>query len=465
MTHSRRAPRASIVLVAAIIATVCFSMLQSFMAPLLPALQQSFDLSTTTVTWLMTGYLLSACITAPIVGRLGDMYGHVLVLRIAMLVMTGGMLLQAVSWSFETLLAARFIQGCGGAIIPLCYVILRRLLPTDRVPAALGLVSSMAAVGGGAGLVLVGLVVELGDFHLAFWSAGTIGILSSIAVFLGIPLSKEAREAQRLDLLGAILMAMWLSLILVVVSMGGSLGWLSVPVVAMFVGAIGTFAAWVWWEQRVNEPIIDIRVMRSRPVVWSNLLAFFFGIMMFTTQILFPQFLQTPPEAGFGFGLNVGGTSLAMLPQTAAFAVGGIFAGRLERTLGSRVSILIGSLFCAAGFTALLFLHHSTVQFSSSIVLIGIGIGVTYAQLANVVTRSVPTDKVGASTGMNTNIRNIGGAIGTTVAASIIVAPLGHAFPSLLAYGFGLSLLIVVSLLAMLCAWALPRDRASSVLA
>ena len=97
MTHSRRAPRASIVLVAAIIATVCFSMLQSFMAPLLPALQQSFDLSTTTVTWLMTGYLLSACITAPIVGRLGDMYGHVLVLRIAMLVVTGGMLQQVVS--------------------------------------------------------------------------------------------------------------------------------------------------------------------------------------------------------------------------------------------------------------------------------------------------------------------------------------------------------------------------------
>ncbi|NLA09281.1 MAG: MFS transporter, partial [Microbacteriaceae bacterium] len=120
MSPSLRPSRGTVVLLAAIVATVAFSVLQSFMAPLLPSLQETFDISTTTVTWLMTGYLLSACITAPIVGRLGDIYGHVLVLRIAMLVMTGGMVLQALSWSFETLLAARFIQGCGGAIIPLC---------------------------------------------------------------------------------------------------------------------------------------------------------------------------------------------------------------------------------------------------------------------------------------------------------------------------------------------------------
>lgn len=464
MSATLRAPRASFVLVAAIIATVCFSMLQSFMAPLLPTLQDSFGLSTTTITWLMTGYLLSACITAPIVGRLGDIYGHVLVLRIAMLVMTGGMILQALSWSFETLLAARFIQGCGGAIIPLCYVILRKMLPEERIPFALGIVSSMAAVGGGAGLVMVGLVVELGDFHLAFWTAGAIGILSSLAVFLGIPRSQDERTSQRLDALGALLLAIWLSLLLIIVSQGTAFGWLSLPVVAMLFGTILTFALWVWWEQRVAEPVIDIRVMRSRPVVWSNLLAFFFGIMMFTTQILFPQFLQTPPEIGYGFGLNVGGISLAMLPQTAAFAIGGLSAGWMERVLGSRISILIGSFLCVVGFSALLLMHHSVVQFSSAIVLIGLGIGLTYAQLANVVTRSVPEDKVGASTGMNTNIRNIGGAVGTSLAATIIVAPAGLAYPSILNFGLGLGLLIIVSLFAMLCAWALPHDRTERVL-
>ncbi len=464
MSSSLRAPRAAFVLAAAIIATVCFSILQSFMAPLLPSLQETFNLSTTTVTWLMTGYLLSACITAPIVGRLGDIYGHVFVLRIAMLVMTGGMVMQAVSWNFESLLAARFIQGCGGAIIPLCYVILRRTLPEERVPFALGIVSSMAALGGGTGLVMVGLVVHLGDFHLAFWTASVIGALSSLIVFVGIPASIDERSRQRLDALGALLLAIWLSLLLIIVSQGGAFGWLSLPIVLMIVGVVLSFAFWVWWEQRVSDPVIDIRVMKARPVIWSNLLAFFFGIMMFTTQILFPQFLQTAPENGYGFGLTVGGISLAMLPQTAAFGVGGLFAGWLERVIGSRISIVIGSLFCTVGFSGLLFLHGNVVQFSSTIVLIGIGIGLTYAQLANVVTRSVPSDKVGASTGMNTNIRNIGGAVGTTLAATIIMAPIGQAAPPILNFGIGIGLLIIVSIFAMLCAWALPHDREERVL-
>ena len=459
MSPSLRPSRGTVVLLAAIVATVAFSVLQSFMAPLLPSLQETFDISTTTVTWLMTGYLLSACITAPIVGRLGDIYGHVLVLRIAMLVMTGGMVLQALSWSFETLLAARFIQGCGGAIIPLCYVILKRMLPEERVPFALGIVSSMAALGGGTGLVMVGLVVHIGDFHLAFWTASVIGALSSLVVFLGIPASTDERTRQRLDALGALLLAIWLSLLLIIVSQGGAFGWLSLPIVLMIVGALVAFVLWVWWEQKVDVPVIDIRVMRSRPVVWSNLLAFFFGIMMFTTQILFPQFLQTSPAQGYGFGLTVGGISLAMLPQTAAFGVGGLFAGWLERTIGSRMSIIIGSLFCTVGFSGLLIFHNNVVQFSSTIVLIGIGIGLTYAQLANVVTRSVPADTVGASTGMNTNIRNIGGAVGTTLAATIIMAPAGLQVPPIFNFAIGIFLLIGVSIAAMLCAAALPKDR------
>jgi len=125
---------------------------------------------------------------------------------------------------------------------------------------------------------------------------------------------------------------------------------------------------------------------------------------------------------------------------------------------------VIGSLFCTVGFSGLLFLHGNVVQFSSTIVLIGIGIGLTYAQLANVVTRSVPSDKVGASTGMNTNIRNIGGAVGTTLAATIIMAPIGQAAPPILNFGIGIGLLIIVSIFAMLCAWALPHDREERVL-
>lgn len=429
------------------------------MAPLLPSLQVQYGLSTTTVSWLMTGYLLSACITAPVLGRLGDMYGHVLILRYVMLVMTAGMLLQAASQSFEVLLLARFIQGFGGAVMPLCYVILRHSLSASRIPTALGIVSSMAAFGGGAGLVLVGLIVQLGDFHLAFWSAGAIGVLSSAVVFIGIPRGHEGRGTQRLDPLGAVLLAVWLSLTLVLVSQSGVWGWLSPFVWVTLAGTVTIFAVWVWWEQRVAEPVIDIRVMRSRPVVWSNLLALFFGVILFTTQILFPQFLQAPLSTGYGFDLDVGHTSLALLPQTAAFAIGGLFAGRLEQSLGSRVSIIIGSLLCGVGFAILLLLHQNVWEFSAVIVLVGLGIGLTYAQLANVVTRSVPRDKVGASTGMNTNIRNIGGAVGTSVAASILFVPSTTEHPPLSAYGVGILLLISVSILATCCAWALPRDR------
>ncbi len=459
---SARTAPGRFVLLAAITASTCFAMLQSFMAPLLPTLQDKYDLSTTTVAWLMTGYLLSACITAPLLGRLGDIFGHVLLLRIVMAVMTSGMLLQAISWDFTSLLTARFIQGFGGAVMPLCYVILRQTLPPNRIPTALGIVSSMAAFGGGMGLVLVGAIVEVGDFHLAFWSAGAIGVVSTLIVLFGIPHTPEDRGAKRIDVVGAALLAAWLTLILVAISQGSAVGCTNPWILGAAAAAIVAFVGWLRWEQRTPEPIIDIRVMRSRPVVWSNLLAFFFGVMLFTTQVLFPPFLQAPAAAGYGFELSVGLTSLVLVPQTAAFAIGGLFAGTLERKLGSRWSIVLGSALCAAGFAGLLFRHENVWEFGALITFIGVGIGLTYAQLANVVTRSVPSDKVGASTGMNTNIRNIGGAVGTALAAAILVVPQSEAYPPISSYLVGIALLVTVSILATVCAWALPPDRASA---
>ncbi|KJL42356.1 Multidrug resistance protein stp [Microbacterium trichothecenolyticum] len=437
-------------------------MLQSFMAPLLPSLQEEFDLPAQSISWLMTGYLLSACVTAPVLGRLGDIYGHVLLLRITIITMSAGMLLQATSFNFTSLLAGRFVQGVGGAIVPLCYVILRRRLPPNRVPFALGIVSSMVAVGSGSGLALVGLIAGASGFRATFWLASAIGLVSSVVVFIGIPLGPATLAEHRMDVFGALLLAAWLSGLLILVSQGVSGAWLMAPLIATAAAGALAFAGWMWWEQRTPDPVIDIGVMRSRPVVWSNLLALFFGAMLFTTQILYPPFLQTSPSTGYGFGLDLAQTGLALLPQTAAFGVGGLVAGSLERWIGSRTSLIIGSLLCVSGFVLLSLRHDQLWEFASWIALIGLGIGLTYAQLANVVTRSVPADKAGASTGMNTNIRNIGGAVGTSLGGAILAgsAAGGIAVGSYVWSFLGLA---VVSILAMFCACALPRDSVGPI--
>src|SRR3954471_8358857 len=148
---------------------ISYALLQSLVVPALPEIQRALHTSQSAVGWVLTAFLLSASVATPIIGRLGDMYGKERLLLIVLAMLAFGTLISAVASSLSLMLLGRVIQGAGAGIFPLAFSIIRDELPNERVPGAIGLVSSLLGVGGGAGVVFAGIVIDNLSYHWLFW--------------------------------------------------------------------------------------------------------------------------------------------------------------------------------------------------------------------------------------------------------------------------------------------------------
>ncbi len=164
-----------------------YCILQSMVLPALPTLQHDLHTSESTVAWVLTAYLLSASVATPIVGRLGDMYGKERMLVVVFAVLSAGTLLAALATSISVMIAARVIQGIGGAVFPLAFGIIRDEFPEDRVAGGLGLISTILGVGSGLGIVLGGPIVQDLSYHWLFWIPLGMTLLALVSAILFVP--------------------------------------------------------------------------------------------------------------------------------------------------------------------------------------------------------------------------------------------------------------------------------------
>jgi MFS family permease len=141
---------------------------------------------------------------------------------------------------------------------------------------------------------------------------------------------------------------------------------------------------------------------------------------MYSAFIVFPQFAQLPTGTGFGFGASVVASGLYLLPSTIAMMVVGMAAGPIAARFGSKAAVIVGSIFAAAAFGLIAAAHDHPYEMLLSAALMGIGIGLAFAALGNLVVQAVPAHQTGAAGGMNTVMRTIGGAIGGQLAATLI---------------------------------------------
>src|SRR5262249_34478653 len=176
---------------------------------------------------------------------------------------------------------------------------------------------------------------------------------------------------------------------------------------------------WVRSELNARHPLVDMTVMRIRPVWTTNLSAFLLGFGMYSAFVLIPQFVQVPESTGYGFGATVTQAGLFLVPSTFAMLLFAPVAGRLSNTVGSKVPLVFGAILTTFSFVVLV-LQSSRWEIYFASVLLGAGIGLAFASLANLIVESVPRDQTGVATGMNTIVRTIGGAIGAQVAVSIL---------------------------------------------
>ncbi len=434
-----------------VVGALAFALSQTLVAPALPEIQRELQTTTTAVTFVLTAYLLSASVATPIVGRLGDIYGKERVLVATLAVFALGSLVAALSHSIEWLIAGRVIQGVGGAVFPLSFGIIRDEFPRERVATGIGLISATFGIGGGAGLVLSGIIVENLSYEWLFWLGLVVVVVAIVATHLFVPESPVKAPA-KIDWTGAALMSAGLIALLVALSEGNTWGWESARVLGLFAAAAVLLTAWTVFEQRHPQPLVDMNMMRARAVLTTNLTALLVGFGMFGSFILIPQFVQTPSAAGFGFGATVTEAGLFLLPSAAVMLVAGPFAGWLGGRFGSKLPLLAGTLTGTASFAWLAVMHDEPWMIYVGVTLLGIGIGFSFAAMANLIVDAVAQDQTGVATGMNTIMRTVGGALGGQIAASIVAS---HIASGGLPEETGFTIAFVMSALGMAAAFGL----------
>ncbi|MGB0093331.1 MAG: MFS transporter [Solirubrobacteraceae bacterium] len=451
----------NVILAVLSLAGLAYAVLSSAVIPALPTIQHDLHTTETGVTWLLTGFLLSASVGTSIIGRLGDMYGKERLLLWTLLVLAVGTLLAAVSNSLALLIVARVFQGVAGGIFPLAFSIARDEFPPDRVAGSIGLMSSILGVGGGLGLVIGGLIVEHLSWHWLFWMPLAVTLVAAVFTWKCIPES-PIRSPGRVNWLAAALMSIGISCVLIAIAQTTVWGWGGARTLTLLAVGLGICMLWIAVEVRSREPLVDMTMMRIRGVWTTNLAAFLLGAGMYASFIIFPQFAQLPTSTGFGFGASVVVSSLYLLPCALVMGLLGTVAGRVARRYGSKLALIVGSAVAAVSFVWLAIAHGHPYDMLISATLLGIGIGLAFAALGNLIVQAVPSNQTGVASGMNTVVRTLGGALGGQISATFIVKNTAHGLPTVTGFTDSFIMAAVFLIVCVAAAALVPSTQTAS---
>ncbi len=433
-----------------------FALLQSLVIPVLTTVQHDLHTTQSTVTWVLTAYLLSASVMTPILGRVGDMTGKKRVFVATLISLAVGSLLAALAPSIGVMIAARVIQGFAGGMLPVAFGIIRDEFPAHRVAGAVGAIAALTAVGAGLGIVLAGPIVSALDYHWLFWLPLILTLIAAMSAILFVPES-PVRTPGRISVLPAVLLSGWLVALLIALSEAPSWGWGSGKTLGLIAVAVVLLAGWLTAELKAATPLIDMQMMRRTAVWTNNLVALLIGIGMYATFAFLPEFVQTPKAAGYGFGASITQSGLMLLPSAVTMFVVGILAGRLAARVGGKVLVIAGCLIGAGAMAILAFAHQYVWQIYLSNALMGVGFGLVFSAMSALIVAAVPRSQTGVASGMNANIRTIGGSIGSAVMASIVTSQLlPSGLPKEAGYTTGFAVMTGGLLLAAAAALLIP---------
>ncbi|RDI42647.1 MFS transporter [Nocardia mexicana] len=457
-------PHYNVVFAVLLLGIASYGLLQSLIVPVFSLLIPALHTDQNTATWLMTGYLLSASVATPILGRIGDKVGKEKMLVVTLVALAGGSLLAALTESVSVMIVARVIQGLGGGVIPLAFGIIRDEFPARKLNGAVGIASSLIAVGSGIGLVLAGPIADHLNYHWLFWIPMIVSGVAAVAAVLLVPAS-PVRSPGKISWGAALLMSAWLVALLLAVSKGPAWGWTSGVTLGLFAAAVVCAIAWVFVELRSKSPLIDMRTMRI-PAVWTtNVVAVLVGAAMYAMMTFLPQLIQTPKAiAGYGLSASITQSGLYMLPLSVAMFLIGLAIGPMSRWFGPKMIVLVGSILTVVAFGIVAVGHDQVWQVLVAGVLLGLGIGMAFSSMPAIIVSAVPAAQTGAATGMNANVRTVGGAVGSAVSSVILTsgAHTAHGLPAGSGYTNVFWFLGGVALLAVLASMIIPSRRSRS---
>jgi MFS family permease len=197
--------------------------------------------------------------------------------------------------------------------------------------------------------------------------------------------------------------------------------------------------------------------------VWTtNLAAFLLGAGMYSSFVVFPLFAQLPKRTGFGFGASIVVSSLYLLPSALAMGLVAAAAGTIARRVGSKVALIAGGAVSTAAFAYAIVAHSHPYEMLISLTLLGVGIGLAFAALGNLIVQAVPPTQTGVASGMNTVMRTLGGAVGGQLAATLIADHVAHGLPTVTGFVDSYAMETAFLVVCVLASLLVPTLRAAT---
>lgn len=400
---------------------VTVSLMHTLVVPLLPEISRVLRLSQDAASWLLTVTMLAGAVCAPVAGRLADMVGKRRVLVGSLTLMTVGSLLGAVSWSFETLLFARLLQGASFGVLPLGISILKDELPPSRMMAGTAAMSSTIGVGGAIGMPLSGVIAQLMNWHAVFWAATGASLAVLVLVLVFVPESR-VRAGGRFDLAGAVGLATGLVCLLLAISQGSRWGWASPVTVGLFAAAVFVLVLWAAHQLRVRSPLVDLRTSARPAVLLTNLATVLVGVGMFASFMLAPLQLQAPTSTGYGAGVSVMVAGVCMAPMGLGVLVFSPVSARLSAWRGAHVTLLCGALVLVAGNMLLTLVPGRLVLLVPLLLVVSIGTALCVSALPTLIMTWVPNTETASANSLNALLRTIGTSTCAALAGTFLAA-------------------------------------------
>jgi EmrB/QacA subfamily drug resistance transporter len=422
----------------------------------LPVIHRDLHASLSGLEWTVNAYTLTFAVFLITGAALGDRFGRRRMFVIGLAIFTAGSAAAALAPSIEVLIAARAVQGFGGAIVtPLTLTILSAAVPAERRGLALGAWGGISGLAVAFGPLVGGAVVSGISWHWIFWLNVPLGLVLIPLALLRLDETKG--PFGRVDLPGLVLVSTGLFGIVWGLVRGNSVGWASPEIVgALVVGAL-LVAAFVAWELRTEHPMLPMRFFRDRTFTLANTASLLMSFGMFGSIFLLAQFFQTVQ------GYSPFGSGLRILPWTAMPMVVAPIAGALSDRIPAHRIIGTGLALQAAGLAWIAAVQTPTTPYADLIApfaISGIGMGLFFAPIANVVLSSVRSQEEGQASGANNAIRELGGVFGVAVLASVFAHYGGYTSGTAFVDGMNPAVFVgaVVVALGSVAAFAIKRQ-------
>ena len=425
----------------------------------LPAIKDHLHASLASLEWTVNAYTLTFAVLLLPGATLGDRFGRKKMFMIGLGIFTAASALAALSSSADQLIAARALQGVGGAIItPLTLTLLSVAVPAAKRGLALGAWGAIAGLAIAVGPVVGGAIVDGASWSWIFWLNVPIGVaLLPLASRL---LAESHGPSSRLDVVGTALATAGLFSVVLALVKANDWGWGSGRIVGLFVAGAVFLAVFVSWEARAPEPVLPLRLFRHRGFTMSNVASLFMYFGMFGAIFLLAQFLQV------GRGYSPLSAGVRTLPWTAMPIFVAPIAGLLSDRIGGRRIVAVGLFLQAIGLGWLAAIATPSVSYLTMVpglAISGFGMALFFAPVANLVLSSVRHEEQGIASGAHNAIRELGGVFGVAVLASVFAHSGSYSSPQAFTDGVVPAVWVgaVIVALGGLAALCIPRRSVS----